>query len=296
MPKKTKAHTSMHLIDTYIDFEESVELARVNSPCQTIVVLDYAGHRFMHIDSVAIQSAMSLQLPHVIVLEAIQYLLGIVLFYKEAPQRCLIAGVGGGSLVRFLRYHFPSVTIDCVDMDAAMFQIAERYFGLPKADDSTQYIVDDAFIAIERFAKDKAYHQVYDSLLINIDYGDNTPRQFFTKAFYQRCLYLLSLDGILAINLIVEERNILREILQVIRSVFKGRCLCFEVPGHYNVMIYAFKRRPMDDLSFKEMTAKAKICQDQFEIDTPAIWRLIRKTTPSIAPSGQKHRLSHIIP
>lgn len=42
----------------------------------------------------------------------------------------LLIGLGGGSLCSYLNAKFPELHIDAVDIDSAVIEIAQRYFGL----------------------------------------------------------------------------------------------------------------------------------------------------------------------
>jgi spermidine synthase len=50
------------------------------------------------------------------------------LLYRPDPSTCLLVGLGGGALVRFLNHYFPEVALDVVEIDPEVV-VAREYFG-----------------------------------------------------------------------------------------------------------------------------------------------------------------------
>jgi hypothetical protein len=48
----------------------------------------------------------------------------------SAPQRALVVGLGGGTIVSLLRAVHPQLTVDAVEIDPLVVRVAHRYFGL----------------------------------------------------------------------------------------------------------------------------------------------------------------------
>ncbi len=49
----------------------------------------------------------------------------------EPPKRIAALGTAGGTVPRALLHYYPRTKIDAVDIDAELFKIGHRYFGLP---------------------------------------------------------------------------------------------------------------------------------------------------------------------
>lgn len=53
----------------------------------------------------------------------------------ELRARALVIGLGGGSLAMFLYEHLRSMQLACVELDPAVVDVAQRWFGFPAAAD-----------------------------------------------------------------------------------------------------------------------------------------------------------------
>ena len=78
-------------------------------------VVEAYGVRSLHFGSAARQSTMSLAEPERLEMPYLRAML-IGLAFVPAPCRCLILGLGGGSLARFLAHHLPSARIEVVEL------------------------------------------------------------------------------------------------------------------------------------------------------------------------------------
>jgi predicted O-methyltransferase YrrM len=73
------------------------------------------------------QSAMSLTRPERLVFQY-ERLMSLALGLAAAPRRALLLGLGGGAMARFLAAHLPGCDVTAVEHDAAMIEIARRFF------------------------------------------------------------------------------------------------------------------------------------------------------------------------
>ena len=78
----------------------------------------------------ALQSVIDLQNPFRLCLKNLEYLMAILLFIPE-PRRILILGTAAGSLLHFLRHHYPQAEITSVDIDAELIETLKSRAILP---------------------------------------------------------------------------------------------------------------------------------------------------------------------
>ena len=150
---------------------------------------------FTHLCSVGRQSCIDLKQPQHLVFEYTQMLLG-ALYLKPEPRTILIIGLGGGTLPSTLEKLLPLASIQSVEIDPAVVQVAERYFGF-HADAHVHVIEQDGRSYVRQ-----ALHGGMRFDLIILDAYDNQyiPEHMLTREFLQEVRALLQPDGVVAAN------------------------------------------------------------------------------------------------
>ncbi len=118
------------------------------------------------------------------------------LFVNPEPRRVLIVGLGGGSLSRALAKAIPQATIDTVEIDPAVVNVAKNYFGYePNA--KQRIFVEDGRAFIER-----AHRQgrQYDLIMLDAFDVDYIPPHLLTRQFLQHVYAILTPGGVLVAN------------------------------------------------------------------------------------------------
>ncbi len=112
------------------------------------------------------------------------------------PGRILVIGLGGGSLPRLMQKLFPDASIDSVEIDPAVIEVAKEYFDFqPGARDRVierdgRVFVRRALLAGER----------YDFILLDAFTGDYIPEHMMTREYLLECQQLLAEGGVLVAN------------------------------------------------------------------------------------------------
>ena len=102
------------------------------------------------------------------------YIHAMFFFLRQAKSRdVLMIGCGGGTLATMLRRVGVAVTI--VDIDAAAFDVARRYFHLP--DDVETHVADGA-----AFLRHHTHR--YDAIVLDAYNADAIPKQFLATKFF----------------------------------------------------------------------------------------------------------------
>lgn len=113
---------------------------------------------------------------------------------KPKVRRCLIVGLGGGSIAKLVRKNWPDAKITGVDIDPVMVKLGEKYLGL--GDQSVDIIITDAYDLIENDRKLKP--ESFDLICFDTYVGDSFPDKFERVEFI-RCVKKLLLQGGIAI-------------------------------------------------------------------------------------------------
>ena len=126
----------------------------------------------------------------------------VALLLNPAPRRALIAGLGGGTLPSALAELFPEATIDVVEIDPAVAEVAKRFFGFA-ATERLRLHIQDARVFVKRAL---GRGERYDLIMLDAFTGDYIPEHLMTREFLQEVKSLLSESGVLAANTFVASR------------------------------------------------------------------------------------------
>jgi len=164
-----------------------------DSPFHRLHVTDNDGVRLLRFERNH-QSSMRLDDPFETDIEYVGYL-HLTLAVHPAPQRALVIGLGGGSLVKRMWRDYAPLHIDAVEIDEDVADIAREFFELPD-DPRIRVIVRDGRDYID------ACEDVYDIIIIDAFNDDHIPRPLATEEFLRACRDCLTPDGVIAYNII----------------------------------------------------------------------------------------------
>ena len=173
------------------------EVYRKRSLYRDILVEESDGQRCMKfgIHNAGRQSCMSLAEPERLVFEYTRMVLG-ALYLNPNPRRILVIGLGGGSVPGALQALLPEATIDCVEIDPAVAEVAAEFFGFQPAS-NTKVHFQDGRVFVKRAARKQA---TYDLIILDAFDHIYVPEHLLTKEFLREVRALLSPDGVLAAN------------------------------------------------------------------------------------------------
>ncbi|MBC8211719.1 MAG: fused MFS/spermidine synthase [Gammaproteobacteria bacterium] len=220
----------------------------------------------------AIQSAINLKQPHRLVMENLQYLMGILLF-MPAPQNILLLGVGGGSLIQFFRHYLPQSHITAVDYDQGLLDLAHQQMLLPQASEHLSYAVLDA----RQFIIDAT--RQYDLIVVDIFDGSQSPRWLLTDDFTRQLQGRLSKQGALAYNLLIHSETAFSTFYKRLRQLFKSQTLCLEVEEYENILLYALNFRAQKR-SMMQNIEQAALTENQYQLPFRQMLSVIYNINP----------------
>jgi spermidine synthase len=206
---------------------------------------------FVHDDGLeALESQVDLSRPHYLVLPYTRYMFASYLF-RPKPQRALIVGLGGGSMIHFLKHHDPNLQVDVVEIDPDIVKIADVYFGV-RSDGKVKIILQDAFKYL------KSTEQLYDAIYMDAFLKPSAqtdisgvPVRLKTVQFLKDMQKKLKPGGVVAFNVHLYDDT--KETLATIRKAFP-QVYVFDVSHRESLVVVgstATQREKPSDLQFR---------------------------------------------
>ena len=161
-------------------------------------------------------------------------LVGLAL--SEEPRRFLVVGLGGGTLPMFLRKYYPNATIDAVDIDPEVVDVAKKFFGFREDELMTAHVADGRqFIEKTR--------QPYDVIFLDAFGADSIPAHLTTQEFLQAVRRAVTPGGVVVGNLWDRSGNPLYDsMVRTYREVF-DELLILDVRDRGNKILLALPRK-----------------------------------------------------
>jgi spermidine synthase len=134
-------------------------------------------------------------------------------------RKCLILGLGGGSIVKLVDKLWPKASVVGVDIDPIIVELGKRYLGLEES--RIEVVINDAC----EFIKDqvsKTKRQKCDLICVDLYVGDTYPAKFETNWFLGSIKSLLSENGIAIFNRLYydEKKKLADQFENKLRKVF----------------------------------------------------------------------------
>ncbi|MEO7995680.1 MAG: fused MFS/spermidine synthase, partial [bacterium] len=121
-----------------------------------------------------------------------------------AIRRVLIVGLGGASAAKQFQHYYPDVTLDIVELDPAVVEVAKEYFAFTPGPKTHIYVMDGRQFLKGTTAK-------YDLILMDAyasnPYGSFIPWHLATSEFFALAKSRMNPGGLLAYNVIGQLAN-----------------------------------------------------------------------------------------
>ncbi|MDD5760236.1 MAG: fused MFS/spermidine synthase [Desulfobulbaceae bacterium] len=121
-------------------------------------------------------------------------------YLKQLPKDALFIGMGIGAMPRFMAKHFPENTIEIVEIDPAVVNIAKEYFSFKELGQMTVK-VEDGRQFIKRSKKG------YDIVFLDAYQGETIPFHLTTREFLQEVKARLNPGGVVVSNILSPKKN-----------------------------------------------------------------------------------------
>lgn len=164
-----------------------------------------------------VESMVDIESPHRLLAPYTRFMFAGYLF-RPKQEQVLIVGLGGGSMVHFLKHHDPEVRVDVVEIDPAVVKIADRYFGV-RSGGNVRIVTADGFtyLADTQTRYDVIYMDAFLKPSAGTD-GTGVPARLKTLRFYKDVQGKLEADGLVVFNL--NRHPAVTEDIKTIRNAF----------------------------------------------------------------------------
>jgi spermidine synthase len=132
--------------------------------------------------------------------------------YPDELRRCLMIGLGAGSMPVYLARYLPNLVIDNVELDPGVIAASKKYFGVREAP-RMRMIENDGRVFVARSS------ETYDLILVDAFRGGYVPFHLLTKEFYALLKQHLSPKGVVVFN-VHSGTKLTDSTLVTLRSVF----------------------------------------------------------------------------
>lgn len=201
-----------------------------------LAVSEEDGVRYLHLGGNHIQSAMRIDAPDELELDYTRTMMAFLLFHPQ-PRECLMVGLGGGSIAKFIRRRLPRVRVRAIELDPVVITAARSVFGVPG--DSALFCVELG----DGAATVHAMNEGCDTLIVDgFEDGAQVPA-LVSDAFYEAAYRALRTPGVLVTNFFGHDRHLDRY-LKRIEAAFGGTVVCLEAREDGNIIVFALKGAP----------------------------------------------------
>ncbi len=222
-------------------------------------LIEADGVRSLYFTRALTQSEMRVSQPHALQFAYSQRMMSF-LFFVPAPQRILMLGLGGGSLLKFCYRHLPEAALTSVEIDANVLAFREQ-FMVPPDDARLRVLQSDGAAWLRTCAEPQ------DVVVMDAFDRDGFALTVSTREFYLDVHAALSPRGVMVANM-VGAKGTRAAHLDLIADVFGGNLIVMPIVRDGNYLVFAFR-----DASFEPrwrwIESQAKGMQARFGLDFP---------------------------
>jgi spermidine synthase len=166
-------------------------------------------------------------------------------FLEREPKDALFVGLGAGAMPRYFNRYYPDTSVDVVEIDPDILEVAKKYFYFKETPTCKVYI-SDGRIFIKRSKK------IYDMIFLDAYQNDYIPFHLTTKEFLQEVKRRLRKGGVVVSN---------------ITSPFKNKFFDSMIETYKQVFphLYIFKGKKSNNYVFIATDDKRKIEKESVE-------------------------------
>jgi len=240
-----------------------VVIHKEKSLYRNIVVKERAGQRCLLFSvkrEQRNQTCMDLERPKRIVFPYVRMTLAGLLV-NPAPKRVLMIGLGGGTLSNVLGELYPDITMDLVEVDQAVVNVAREFFDLKESERVKVHTVDGRV-----FARRAALKSVtYDLVILDAFTGEYIPEHLMTLEFLQDIGAVLAPGGVVVANTFATSR--LYDYESVTYEAAFPALLNLKMPGTGNRVIIASNRDFPDNKTLVQNAAQLTPTLERFDVN-----------------------------
>ena len=181
-----------------------------------LFVTEEDGARILRFDALA-QGGMELDDEYASRFPYADYL-NLGLAYRPEARKLLMLGLGAGLAPKRMLRDFPELEVDVAELDPAVVDVAERFFGLPDDEPRLDVEVGDGRSFLS------GTDERYDVIVVDAFFAEALPFHLFTHEFVELARDRLEPGGAVVVNLIGslagERSRLVRSVYRTYRTVF----------------------------------------------------------------------------
>ncbi len=209
------------------------------SPYHQVQVVDEQGMRMLSFNGTR-ESRMSLAAPLQGHFEYTEYFHTPWVWNREI-RRVLMIGLGGGSIQRAYQHYYTNVTVETVEIDPVVVNVAKEYFKVQETP-TLKIRNQDGRVFLNR-TSDR-----YDLIIMDAyttgRYGSSIPPHLTTREFFALASGHLTTNGVLAYNVIGQMQgwrtDFIGAMYRTLKEIFP-QVYAFPAESSMNVVIVATK-------------------------------------------------------
>jgi spermidine synthase len=233
-----------------------------------IRVIDQDGVRTLRFDG-APQTRMALLNPLQGHFEYIDYF-HMPLLWNPGMTNILMIGLGGGSSQRlFQRYH-TNITVETVEIDPVVVDVARDYFQFAESPSQKVHVADGRVFLRRSNAK---YGAIIMDAYVHHRYGSAVPYHLATKEFFALARDHLTTNGVVAYNVISMARNSQADLLGAIYKTLKDvfpQVYMFPAQSSQNIVLIA--TRSPERVTLTDLQQRAIPLLRSKRAAVPSLW------------------------
>ncbi len=179
------------------------------------------------------QSEMRLDAPYELVSEYTRKMMGFLLL-RPRPERVLIVGLGGGSLVKYCHHHLPATRVTVAEISADVIGLRSQFF-VPPDDARLSVVHSDGAAYVAQMA---GRGERSDAILVDAYDRKGIAAPVVERRFLENAKRVLGARGVFVMNLVVEPSDAARHIA-TIRRIFGDPVLVIGMSRGGNLVIFA---------------------------------------------------------
>lgn len=224
------------------------------------------------------QSCIDLRNPHILQLAYTRWM-STALLLPPRLDKFLVLGLGGGALPHFLLHHHPQSSIDVVEKERLVIEVAYGYFRLP-LHPGVRMIPQDALSFLRTPSSCG-----YDVAFLDIFGPGTMAPALFDPELYRRLLERLHPEGVLAINLWSGDNPLYQQAMEAAYRASDGRLVQMQVKRRSNVIVLLFPEE-IPHRAIKKARKHSVEHQQRYDLDFPQyLKRLCRANRFSLLAS-----------
>ncbi len=211
------------------------------SPWGKIEIIDQGSKRELHLGTPVVQTAIHSTAPWQ---PAMEYAgcLALAALFPPRPQKSLLLGLGGGSLLTTLIYALPDCRFEAVELHPQLAPLAERFFGLPQGPGLTHFTQE-----AQKFTQ-KAEAGSYDLIYLDLFGPQGATPHLRDFSFLKNLYELLTPQGFISLNLWNKPKKAFQQSLGYLQQLF-GSVALVSMQETQNLVAFAAKQGQWPQLS-----------------------------------------------